>query len=204
MQWRAFSRGESRSLHLRFIVKHQDELVAIDFIGLFECIDIFTRTIFESEALLFLTDAGFPDEWKLSTLQRIHKLGRKAPVPAEIVDVRKGSWEIETILTSAALIWFLRNYAHPVVQDAWNESKLREKIVTFLRDKIFLGAKKSIERKAIEKPNYRGLIITEIMGPEIIVEEEAEIIIILRKGIITEPHMTDHELLDDFIQRIKQ
>ena len=196
--------SDAKSLYLKFIVDSQDELTPDDFIGLFECIDAFSRTIIEHEALSLFSEAGFPDQWRLSTLQRIHKLGRKVPVPAGILEIRKGSWEVETLLQGAAVIWFLRNYIHPVVQDAWNDSKLREIIITFIRDKIFLGSKKNLESKAIEKSHYRTLRVAEIIGPEKVIDEKTEIKIRMSKTHIIEAEMSEQELFEDFIQKLKK
>ena len=202
MQNFAYGFSESKSLHLEFTVDSQN-LHPNEFIGLFECIDIFTRTIIEHEAYLLLAEAGFSDEWRLSTLQRIHKLGRRVPVPAEILNVQKGSWKVEKLLQGAAVIFFLRNYVHPVVQDAWNDSRLREIIVNFIRNKIFLGAKKHLEAKAIEQPVYKGLRVSEIAGPEKAIQDESEIKIRMEKTTIVETRISDKELIEDFIQKLK-
>ena len=204
MQNFAYGFSESKSLHLNFTIDCHEKLDPSDFIGLFECIDLFTRTIIEHEALLLLSEAGFSDQWRLATLQRIHRLGRKVPVPAEILEIKKGSWNVVSLLQGAAVIWFLRNYVHPVVQDAWNDSRLRKIIITFIRDKIFLGSKKNLEKKAIEKPIFKGLRVAEIVGPEKATEEQIEIKIKMEKTTIVEARLSEKDLIEDFIQKLRK
>jgi len=107
-----------RTLQLTFTVGSENELSPTDFIGLFECVDVFVRHLIEHEALQLFDELNLPSEWRLTTLQDVRRIGRRVPAPAEIARIQRGSWEIVAVLQGAAVLWFLKNYVHPVVQEA--------------------------------------------------------------------------------------
>lgn len=195
--------GNGRALHLTFVVAAPGELSPTDFLGLFECVDSFSRHVVEHEALQLFDELDLPSEWRLATLQDIRRVGRRVSAPGEIARVHRGSWEIETILQGAALLWFVRSYLNPVVQDAWNDSRLRQVIVEFLRNRIFGGAKRALEQKAVQSPRYRTLEVSRVDEPEPGTAEEAGIRITLERREVLEARLSDHELVNDFLQRIR-
>ena len=126
------------------------------------------------------------------------------PAPAQIARVERGSWEITAILQGAAVLWFVKNYVHPVVQEAWNDSRLRQIIVEFLRERIFLGAKRTLEQKAVETPRYRGLEVASIEEPQTPTATEAGLRIKLETREVIEATASDQELIDEFLRRIRR
>lgn len=194
--------NKNRSLSIIFYIDLIEELVLNDFIGLFECAEAFSRHIIEHEAYLLSSELKLPDELKLSTLHKIHQVGRKYPFPIKVIRVEKGSWCIEIFIPGAVILWILRKYIHPAVEEAWTDSRLREIIVTFLRERVFLGSKKSIEQKAIEKPNFRGLQVKKIKEIDII-SQKSEIQVNLSKTEILDVEFTEIELIEDFIRKLK-
>lgn len=195
---------DDRSLYLRFVLNAPEDLGPDDFLGLFECADTFARHVVELEALQLFTELRLPEEWRLGTLQRIHHLGRRAPVPARVVSVERGSWVVETLLGGAAVLWFLKNYVHPVVQDAWDDSRMRQTILEFLRNKIFLGARRGLEQKAVEIPRFRRLHIQTVSEPEGASREESHVVVRLERHEVIEVQLADRELLDDFVRRLRR
>jgi len=195
---------EDRSLHLRFVLDTDEDLAPDDFIGLFECADAFARHVVEQAALELFIDLNLPEQWRLGTLQHIHQLGRRVPVPAQVVRVERGSWSIETLLQGAAVLWFLKNYVHPVVRDAWDDSRLRQAIVEFLRDKVFLGARRNLEQKAVEAPRFRRLQVQTVSEPEPASRQESQIEVRLVRREIVEARFADRELLDEFVRRLRR
>jgi len=191
-----------RRLEMTFVVESEGDLSPTDFIGLFECADTFVRHIVEREALQLFEELNLPSEWRLSTLQEVRRLGRRVPAPAQITRVERGSWEITTVIQGAAVLWFVKNYLHPVVQEAWNDSRLRQVIVDFLRDRIFLGAKRSLEQKAVEAPRYRGLKVASIEEPQAPTPREAGLRIKLERREVIEATSSDQELIDEFLRRV--
>jgi len=194
---------EGRQLYLRMIIE-EGELSPTDFIGLFECADTMSRHIAEQEALNLFEFLKMPSDWKLETLTRIHQLGRRVPSPAEVKTVKRGSWSIEILLASPVLLFFLKHYVHPIVKAAWDDSLLRKKIVTFIRDRVFLGSKRQIEDQAIKKPRYRNLKIKSVGELESISDEDFEIEIIFEKQEILEVRAPLGELVKEFIAKLER
>lgn len=193
-----------RRLELTFVVESDADLSPTDFIGLFECADTFVRHVVEHEALQLFDELNLPSEWRLSTLQEMRRLGRRLPAPAQITRVERGSWDVTAVLQGAAVFWFMKTYVHPVVQEAWNDSRLRQVIVEFLRDRIFLGAKRTLEQKAVQAPRYRGLEVASIEEPQTPSSAQAGLRIKLDKREVIEATSSDLELIDEFLRRIKR
>lgn len=191
-----------RTLNLLFHIDSTTELVLNDFIGLFECAEAFSRYILEQEAFNLSSDLGIPDDIKISTLYRIHKIGKKLPIPIEVIRIEKGSWYIEILVPGAVVLWILKKYIHPAVQEAWNESHLRDIIVNFLREKVFLGSKRNLEQKAVEQPSFKGLQIKSINEIEVNLQK-TEIKVDLGKKKVLEVELTERELIEDFIRKLK-
>lgn len=192
-----------RTLQLTFTVGSERELSPTDFIGLFECVDTFVRHLIEHEALQLFEELNLPSEWRLTTLHDLRRIRRKIPAPAEITRIQRGSWEIVAILPGAAVLWFLKSYVHPVVQEAWNDSRLRQTIIEFLRERIFRGAKRSLEQKAVEKPRFRSLEVASVDEPDAATGTEAGLHIRLERREVIQATSTDAELIDDFLRRIR-
>ena len=193
---------EARQLYLRLIIKEAD-LSVDDFIGLFECAEIVSRHIAEQEALNLFEFLKIPSSWRIETLQRIRQLGRRIPSPAEVKTVERGSWSIEVIIASPVLLFILKNYLHPIVKEAWDDSRLREKIINFIRDEIFLGSKRQIEEQAIKKPRYRNLKITRVGDLEKTPDNDFEIEISFEKQEILEARASARELIKEFVARLQ-
>jgi len=194
--------NKNRSLSILFYIDLK-ELVLNDFIGLFECAETFSRHIIEYEAYVLSSELNLPYDLKLNTLHKIHQVGRRLLVPIEVLRVEKGSWCIEIVIPGAAILWILKKYINPVVEEVWNDSRLREIIVTFLREKIFLESKRTLEQKAIEKRNFRGLQVKKIKEIDI-KSKKAGIKIDLSKREILEVELTEKELIEDFIKQLKK
>src|SRR5258706_11689325 len=98
-----------RQLTLTFVAEAEADLSPTDFIGLFECADAFVRHVVEREALQLFEDLNLPSSWRISTMHDVRRLGRRLPAPGQITDVRRGSWEVTTVLQGAATLWFVKN-----------------------------------------------------------------------------------------------
>lgn len=193
---------EARSLRVRVVVDSRDPLSAAEFVDLFKCADDFIRHIAEQQALNFLEAIGLPPQTRIGTMRRLHRLGRRAPLPAEVERVERGSWIAVVLLTGPARLYFLKSYVDPMVQDAWNESQLRERIVHFLRDHVFGGAHQQAEQKAIRSPRYGNLEVTEVTGRGGHAGDEI-VEIHLRRRHVLEVHSSEQQLIDEFIEGVQ-
>jgi hypothetical protein len=192
-----------RRLELTFVIESESDLSPTDFLGVFECADNFVRHLVEHEALELFEDLNLPSEWRLTTLQQVRRLGRRAPAPGQIARVERGSWEITTVIPGFAVLWFVKHYLHPVVQEAWNDSRLRQAVVEFLRRKIFLGAKRSLEQKAVEVPRYKGLEVASIDEvPQPSGAYDVKLRIRLDRREVIDVSSSDQELIEEFLRRI--
>lgn len=77
--------NENRTLNLLFYIDSKAEIVLNDFIGLFDCAEALSRHIIEQEAYNLSTELNIPNELKFRTLSRIHQVGRKLPIPIEVI-----------------------------------------------------------------------------------------------------------------------
>jgi len=195
--------NDTRELTLRFVVDTQQDLTATDFVRLFECAEAISRHVFEIEAANLLMDLGFPEQERFEALKRIHRLGRRIPVPAQVKTVQRGSWIVEVLVPGAVLLFILRQYIHPVIMDAWQASNLRDRIVTFLRDRIFLGARRDVEAKAAESPRYGNLEVTRVSQTDAD-PGHPELVIRLERREVIEARIPDEELVQEFLRRLRQ
>lgn len=154
--------ADGRTLELRLKVESHDTISTGEFIDLFRCAEDVARHLVEHEARFLLDYLDVPTESRLSSLQRLHRLGRRAPVPAEVESVQRGSWIVIVTIASPAVLWFLKSYVDPVVREAWDGSALRSRVLRFLQDKAFGGARKAVEQKAVTSPRYGNLQIVDV------------------------------------------
>ena len=190
--------ADSTGLHLRFILDGDPDISPAEFVALFQCAEDYTRHVAEKESLTLLEDLQIPVEQRLTTMKTLVR--KQAPVPAEVVEVRRGSWVVDVLLPSAALIFVLKEYVHPAVKQAWDESRMREQLVSFMRDRVFRGVKGKIEAHAIDKPRFGNLEVIRVDGqepPQPIVE------IRLERRTIIEVRTNDRDLIDDFLSRFR-
>ena len=76
-------------------------------------------------------------------------------------------------------------------------------IIEFLRDRIFRGAKRSLEQKAVESPRFRSLEVASVDEPVAATTTEAGLRIRLERREVIQATSADAELIDDFLRRIR-
>ncbi|MFC1730390.1 hypothetical protein ACFL6I_08650 [candidate division KSB1 bacterium] len=194
---------DSRILHLNVRLDSKEPLSPLDAIGLFECTEDYARSIFLSETSDLLKFLKLIDESRIENIQYLNKLGRKLPIPAEIKSFKKGSWTTD-ILISGISILLIKDFLVPVMQDAFNDSEIRDRMYIFFREKVFKGAKKNVDFKAMQYKKYRTLRVRkvneEFPGK---FNSDVSFSIELSKDKIIDTVLTDEELLEGFLERIK-
>ena len=174
-----------------------------DFGSLFRCAEDLSRTVLQEEARNLFEYLELPADWRLRALQELHRIGRKVPTPAEVTRVERGSWLVVLSLSGPVILFVLKKYMHPVVQEAWDGSHLRNKLKAFLQERLFRGTRDDLERKAIESPKYGNLRIVRVEESTSTVARSPGIEVHLERQQVIEVHSSDQELLDAFIDRLQ-
>jgi Holliday junction resolvase len=86
------------------------------------------------------------------------------------------------------------------VKEAYDQSRLKQMIVEFLRDRVFLGAKRQVEQTAVGKPSHGNLKVTSVDQVRAEPSEPTIEVKMERREIIT-VSSTDAELIEEFMQR---
>jgi len=191
---------ESRSLRLRLTVPDQT-LSPGEFLSLFDCAETVSRALIEHEALALLEFLDFPADSRLQTMQTIHRLGRRVPTPAEVVSVEHACWTANVLIGGPVVLFILMNYVHPTVKDAFDDSRLKQLIVEFLRDRVFLGAKRTVEQAAVARPTYGNLGVRAVAELRA-APSEPELEVTLERREIIAVRSSDRELVEEFAERI--
>jgi len=192
----------SRALEIRFRLTGSDKVSPEDFISLFRCAEAFSRSVTEAEALSLLDHLDAPSEARLDSLRRLHAFGRKLPLPVEVARVERGSWSVDVAIYGAALLFVLKEYLHPVVKEAWDESDIRARVKSFLQDKVFRRARQTAEQKAVRNPEYGRLRVTNVSPLESTEPDRIRVEVTLERGEITYGRASDDELVEEFIRTI--
>jgi len=194
---------DDRVLQIRLVLKGRDGTTPADFLDLFRCGDDLSRYIAQHEVAALLEELEVPSAERLAAIQKIRSLGKRLPSPAEVQSVEKGSWEVSLDICALVLVFLLKEYIHPIFQQAWAESDLRERLLGFLRRDVFRRAKRQAETKAIDTPSYGNLRVAKV-------EETAqdtqrpELVVYLERREITEVRFNDPSLLEDFLRELKK
>jgi hypothetical protein len=72
----------------------------------------------------------------------------------------------------------------------------------FVRDYIFRGAKESLERTAVSKPQYGNLVIDDISQTGRNANGEPKLRVTLRRTNVVSVEVEDHALRDEFMKRM--
>lgn len=212
MALRMSSEGESeRSLGLRMRIESVQGLSPDEFTSVFRCADVLGRHIVEQEARRLLTHLELPPEGVLRAGQEIHRVGRRMPAPGEVREISRGSWLVDVVIPGILVVLWTRDfvhfafreYLHPVVQDAWGGSKLRDRIRVFLQERMFQGAKEDVESKAAQTPRFGNLRVVRVERVPGL-DQHSGIEITLRREVILEVRGSDTDLIDDFVRRLSQ
>jgi hypothetical protein len=192
-----------RRLQLRFRIDTTDPISPTEFVDVFRCADSLTRAIAETEALALLEHLGLPTSDRLAALQRLHGVGGRLAIPAEVERVERGSWLVVVGFVGPIVLYVLKNYLAPVVQEAWEESAVRDRLKQFLRDKVFLGARAAVEQKAIQTPAWGNLRIqsVDVVTPEDQADEALEVR--FERRTVIEVRSSDSQLMNEFLKRLR-
>lgn len=194
--------AESRSLTLEFRVESDEELTSGEFLSLFSCIDNFGRAVTESETVGFLETLGLPNEYRLQILNTIMEIGREIPTPTEIRSIDRGSWSVVAVLAGPAILWVTQKFIGLPILKGWDESSAREQLKTFFRERVFGGAQRVIEYRAAQRPTFGNLKVAEVTeirsSPD-----RPHILIRLKRTEIIEVRVSDKQLIEDFLKRLR-
>lgn len=196
-------RTEPRVLILQFRVKADEELRPDEFSDLFRLADQLSAYAILEELHDVMDALPMPSRWKFDVLSRLRAKKRVPSAVPEVATVRRGSWEFDVCIQSVAVAWILKEYLHPVVKEAWNESQFREVIKRFLRDKIFGGAKRKIETKASETPKLGNLRIVEVSLGEGPTDSQEKVVVLVEKIKRRLPPITEEETIEAISERVR-
>lgn len=116
----------------------------------------------------------------------------------------RGSWTIETLLSSAAVLWFMRHFVGAPILAAWDESRLRQRVESFIRDRAFHGARQSVELKAAQKPRTGSLEISQVEEESGSTPEARRLAVRVTRSTVIEVELSDREVIEEFIQELKR
>jgi hypothetical protein len=193
--------AETRSLLLRFYIESDDELASSEFLSLFECVDTMGRAVAEFETARFLETLELPYDYRRDLQQSVVNVGRRLPTPMEIKSVERGSWSVTAVLTGPALLWVAQKFIVSPLLEAWSESRAREKVEEFFRDRVFGGARRVVENRAAQGPTFGNLRIVQVeqikSSPD-----QPTLVIRLKRSEIVEVQTSDKQLIEDFLARL--
>ena len=193
---------ESRSLRIRFHLKTDDNISPSEFVDLMNCVEEKTRDVVERETHALLNFLGLPSEHRFETMRRIHRVGRRMPLPAEVESVERGSWEVTVLIGGPALLWILKEYLHPIVKEAWDDSQIRENILVFLKEHVFREAHRTLEQKATEKPRQRNLEISGIQERLSGDTRHSEQVVLLERTRVIAVSGRERDLIEELVSRL--
>lgn len=193
----------ARSVQLDIRLESESDLSPSDFTALFKYTEEFVRAIAYTEAEHLLEFLEVPEQFRLHTLNQMRRYARRDVAPAEIREIERGSWEVVAYVSAPFLIWFLKNYIHPVAREAWDDSQLRDRLYQFMRDRIFGGAAESVEGRAERARPHGNLRVTQVealTGPEER-DQRIRIELVQRPGAVQVP--SADEVTTEFIRVIE-
>lgn len=195
---------EARTLSIRFALAGEDKLSSSEFLDLVQIIDGIARAVVESEIQQLLEVLQVPGELRLPVLRDTARIGRRGPAPTQIIAVERGSWTIETLLSSVAVIWFMKHFIGAPILAAWDESRLRHRVESFIRDRAFQGARQSVELKAAQKPRTGSLEISQVEEESGSTPEARSLAVRVTRSTVIEVELSDREVIEEFIQELKR
>jgi hypothetical protein len=192
--------SNNRTLRLDFSIDGSESLSSTDFVSLFQCADFFCRATAEDEVISFVEELNLLRESRFEVISSIHRLGKRFPAPAAVESIERGSWNISLVMTGAATLFILRNTLATTLQNAWDESRLRELVLRFLRDHVFGGARRKAEEVAVGRSRWGNLRIQRVeergLGPS-----GSQLTISLQRTEVVEAEITDQELVEEVLKR---
>ena len=190
--------NDPRSLELRFVLDSDASESPSTFVALFEYAEDFVRYFAEEEALSLFEELELPADWQRDSIDTLRHLSRTAAAPAEVLAVnRRSPWTVALLIASPTLLFFLRQCIHPVVKQAWNDSRLRELLREFLRDRVFMGAKRKAQKRVVTGPRRRGLKAKSVSELRESTPERTVLEIRLERTEILEAKISDAQVIED-------
>ncbi len=156
----------------------------------------------QQESLDLMDELGLPSDVKLATVSRGQQLGRRIASPAQIEAVKRGCWIVVMTISGSALLCVLKQYLHPVVLEAWNQSDIRERLLEFLQDPVFKSAARKAELKAVERLRYGNIQVTGVDDDS--KPAEPSLTVHLERHAIVEVRAVDDLLIDEFLEKLTQ
>jgi hypothetical protein len=189
---------EESKLILEFYLD-DGEVGAGDLTTMAKIVEDFTWAVAVHESNELLHDLDYPQANRFEALHNFKNLG---VTPAKIEKLKHDSIFISVIISSPIVLWGLRKFVAKPLEDAWETSKLRGKVVDFVRNKMFMGAQSVIEEKAADKAQYRHLKISEVKIDESINRGGKRIRINVKRAEIDLLEATDTEAIDGLIKKM--
>ena len=166
---------------------HLDEaggLPTASLLSIARWLDTVAAQVSKAEFQNFLSALDLNETEKLEAMGKFSRRRKFDMSPAEIVDIRRGSWIVVATIASPFLVWGWKKYLEPVVEEAWQDSATREKLRRFLRDELFGGAKSLVEREAVAMGNTEPIQVVDVQESRIEIENPEIKVKVTKRRII--------------------
>ena len=185
---------------LYLVVKiDEDDVQAGDLSALVYFVDEISKAIASSEAMDLLDFLNYSSAEKIHIVQNYNKYGE---IPARLEDLKKGSAEIIVGISSGLLMWGLTTFLAKPIEAAWESSRGRDALVSYVRDRFFGGAEKATNQRLAEIPRKKKLSVSSVKVSKANNGQIQKISIMLRRAEVEIVDRTDQDLLDEFVRRI--
>jgi hypothetical protein len=194
--------ANERTLTLEFKVDSDGDLTSGEFLSLFRYVDEIGRAVAENETFAFIEFLDLPPGYRNQLFSSILATGRQIATPVEIKSIERGSWHVFAVLSGPAILWLAQKFLAVPVAQAWDSSAAREHMVSFLRDRVFGGAKQIVEDHAAQRPTFGNLKIVEIKEIRSTVDQP-KVLIRLRRSEVIEVKYSDKQLIENFVKQLQ-
>jgi hypothetical protein len=198
--------SDIRALRLRFVLEthSKDRTDASDFVAAFSFVDDLSRAVAENEARDLVEALGFRGDARFDAFQSISRFQQLLPPPAEVDNIERGSWVIDTVIPGTAILFILKNTIGRTLSDAWDESSVREQLLGFLRETVFRGAARRVQERAIETPQHGTLRVANVREIVTRMTHEPVIEITLRRAEVASVRISEEQLIEGILKQFRR
>jgi len=168
---------------------------------LIDCLDEFTKAVARRQAYSLLDEIGASREIHRQARDAMHSFFRRPVLPIEITSIKRGSWSLEAAIPYAIGLWVLKNTIGQTIKDAYQQSSLRNGLMTFLRGNVFGKARQAADQYAERKSRFGNLTVSRI--EDTTDHTSLSLTIHLQRSEIIPVRFTDQQLIEEFEDRLR-
>ena len=136
---------------------------------------------------------------KIRIIKEYDKYG---DIPAKLEELEKGSAKIVIVISSGLLMWGLTTFLAKPIETAWDSSRKRDALVTYVRNQFFGGAVKTVNQKLLKIKRKKNLIVSDLKVHKSS-DQIHKIDVTLKRSEIQSIEPSEDELIDEFAKRLK-